>query len=265
LTIITIMYTEYWGLTDNPFAGSSNLRWFFESSGHEECLSRLLYVVEQRRICGTLFGPAGVGKTLVLRMLASESRRISPEVALIDLGGHSATEFLWDLLAAWRLAPSPNETAGSLWRRVNDHVRTTAGGRASPVIICDHADRAPPDCLDAIVRLQQLASHGDGLTSLIVASRNDKNSRQATILADISELKIELAPLDRAESRRCVETLLARAGATRPIFDSDALDELFHETLGVPRDLCRLCDVVLLTGMSAGVTRIDARRVGQCA
>ncbi len=69
------MYANYWGLAEIPFRNTIETRWFYESPGHEEALARLIFLIEQRRRCGVLSGPAGSGKSLVLELLRRETLR----------------------------------------------------------------------------------------------------------------------------------------------------------------------------------------------
>jgi len=81
------MYSQHFGLTETPFANTLDPHWFYQSPGHEEALARLMYVVDQRRRCGVLLGPAGTGKSLLLTVLLAETRRLPREVVLVDLLG----------------------------------------------------------------------------------------------------------------------------------------------------------------------------------
>src|SRR6056297_1417571 len=60
-----IMIEKYWGLKFNPFQNVISDRWYYESPMHEETLSRLYYIIEQRQKCGLLLGEEGTGKSLL--------------------------------------------------------------------------------------------------------------------------------------------------------------------------------------------------------
>jgi general secretion pathway protein A len=259
------MYANYWGLKEVPFQNTLDGRWFYESPGHEEALARLMYLVEQHRRCGVLWGPAGTGKSLVLELLRREAVRAGAEVALVDLLAASGREMLWEVLAALGLSPAVNESPQNLWRRLHDHVLASRYAHAPLVLIFDHLDRAHADCLSLVERLQHLSAGGSSGLTLVLGVTSERAAGIGQMLREISDLRIDLPPLDRHETQRYVETLLLRAGADRPVVDQSAFDRLFDETRGIPRELNRLCDVALLAGMADQAVHIDAAIVSSAA
>jgi general secretion pathway protein A len=259
------MYANYWGLAESPFKNTLESRWFYESPGHEEALARLMFLVEHRRRCGVLSGPSGTGKSLVLELLRREAGRSGGEVALVDVLETGGREMLWEVLATLGLSPGFDDSQYGLWRRLHDHVLANRSARVPLVLIFDHFDRAHSDCVIAVERLQRLSSGAHSGLTLILGVGNERAAGLGRTLRDISDLRIELAPFDREQTQQYVETLLARAGSDRPLFDQSALDHLFDETRGVPRALNRLCDLALLAGMADQATHVDATIVSAAA
>ncbi len=60
------MYLEYWRLKEMPFENAPDPKFFYHSSQHEEGLSRLHYVVDNRKGAAMLTGVFGCGKTVLL-------------------------------------------------------------------------------------------------------------------------------------------------------------------------------------------------------
>jgi general secretion pathway protein A len=259
------MYANYWGLSEIPFKNTLDVRWFYESPGHEEALARLLFLIEQHRRCGVLWGPSGTGKSLILELLRREAARNGGEVALVDVLGHGSREMLWEVLAGLGLAPGVDDSQFRLWRLLHDHVLANRHSLAALVLVLDHIDRAQTDCLAAIERLQHLSAGGQTGLTLILGVTSERAGGHAQTLCDISDLRIDLAPLNRQEMQQYVESLLGRAGAARPLFDAPALDRLFDESRGVPREVNRLCDLALLAGMADQAAHVDESIVGAAA
>jgi general secretion pathway protein A len=259
------MYANYWGLTDVPFRNTLDTRWFYSSPTHEEALARLLFLVENHRRCGVLSGAAGVGKSLLLTVLRRDAARIGSEVARVDLFGRTGLEMLWEIVAELGVPAGPDEPAQRLWRKLHDHVLANRYARTPLVLLLDHLDRADAECVNLVERLQHLSSPGDTGLTLILGVRDARASAFAPVLREISDLRIELVALDRAETQEFVETLLTRAGASQSFFDASAINRLFEETHGVPRHLNRLCDLALLAGMADHATRIDESIVAAAA
>lgn len=55
-------------------------------------------------------------------------------------------------------------------------------------------------------------------------------------------------PLDYAETKGYIEKRLIVAGATRPIYDNDAIAEIYHCSQGIPRLINIVCDLALFLG-----------------
>ena len=259
------MYANYWGLAEIPFRNTLDARWFYESPVHEEALARLLFLVENHRRCGVLSGPAGTGKSLVLELLRSEAVRGAGSIARIDLFGRTARELLWETAAELGLCPGHDDGPHRLWRKLHDHVLANRYAQAPLVLVLDHLDRAQPECVGVVERLQHLSDSGDTGLTLILGVRGDRTGSLSEALREVSDLRIELAPLDREQTEHYVETLLFKAGASRTLFEPSAFDRLFAETRGIPRALNRLCDLALLAGMADRATAIDEEIVGSAA
>jgi len=259
------MYTQHFGLTESPFTNTLDPHWFYESAAHEEAVARLLYLIEQRRRCGVLVGPAGTGKSLVLSILSTQVRRMPAEVVLIDLMGRSGRELLWETVAALGLAPRGDECPRVLWRMLCDHMATNRYVQAPTVVFYDHVDRAESDCLAAIERLYHSCAAGETGMTLILGARGSRTSRATQILSSIADLQVELPPLDREQTVEYITTLGTRAGAVEPLFDAPACERIFTESRGVPRDINRLCDMSLVAGMADGIRCVNEPIVSAAA
>lgn len=250
------MYNEYWGLTESPFSSVLDAGRFVESAGHDEALARLLYIVEQRRGCGVLVGPAGSGKSLLLRMLAAEARRLPAEVAHVDLLGRTSRELLWETVAALGLGPSTDDLPRTLWRNLDDHVSANRLAASATVLVFDHLDRADPECTCAIERLIQIGAAPEAGLTVVLAARSERLATLNHTLPHLADLHVQLPALDRAETARYIEKRVTEAGANRRLFEEAALERVFIETVGIPRDINRLCDLALVAGMADGAALI---------
>src|SRR5512137_2596726 len=63
------MYTDYFGLKEEPFSIAPNPQYFFMSQGHREALAHLLYGIKNEGGFVLLTGEVGTGKTTVCRLL----------------------------------------------------------------------------------------------------------------------------------------------------------------------------------------------------
>ena len=50
------MYEQYWNLKEKPFENTPDPRFLYHSQRHEEAVSRMLYVIKERKGAGLLTG-----------------------------------------------------------------------------------------------------------------------------------------------------------------------------------------------------------------
>ena len=259
------MYEAYWGLSESPFTNRLSPRWFHESPVHEEALARLFYLIEHRRGFGVISGDAGTGKSLTLRVLAEQSQRSQRRVAFLDLLGIDEHEMLWQLAVELRLSPSESDSRWSLWRRITDQLASLELARQQAILVFDHLERADPSCYSLIERLFCAADSGTGLATFLASTRTEEMPRTSQFLGEMTDLRVELLPLQLDETDEFVHDLLRQAGCDREIFSGDALLRLHALSQGIPRTICRFCEMALIAGMAADTDSIDGEIVDSVA
>lgn len=240
-----------WSLQESWFDVGISRKPNFESPVYEEALARLLFIVEQQRQCGILFGPIGAGKSLLLEQLSRIVRRASREIAVVDVHGRTSVEILWELCGELGLSPHFGESAFVLWRRILDYFLANQGLDLPTVVILDHADQGAPesDCL--VSRLVHLAGHGRGL-SLILAVRGHQLADLPEAFREATDIRVELTWLDRQQTEAFVRAVFQSPVDSLPLFEDRAIDRLYVISQGSPRVLTQLCDLSLLAVMAAG-------------
>ena len=66
------MYASYFGLSEQPFNLTTDLRFFYATPRHEEVYANLLYGIREYKGCIVRIGEPGTGKTSLLRRLMAE-------------------------------------------------------------------------------------------------------------------------------------------------------------------------------------------------
>lgn len=252
------MHERYWERNDFALQGTIGQSGLIETPPHEEALARLSYLVEHRRRFGLMLGPAGTGKSLVLRAAAREAKRLGREVATIDLFGIDSHDLLWQMAIALRLGPTARWSHPALWRAVMDHWHALHWAGLPSVLLFDHLERAEADCLSLIERLLHLDIANDGGLTILAAAREGLDECLFGELPEQSELRIELPCLSRREAEAFLRELLDKASHGRGFFSSDASETLFDLSDGVPREIVRLCRLALAAAERDDVPRIDS-------
>ena len=259
------MIETYWGLTGSPFHPAGGIPWFHESPVHEEALARLYFVLEERRPLALLRGAEGTGKTLLLSVLADELRRTQRQVIAIDLLGLGPDELAWKLAAGLQLGPDDDAPPLRLWRMMGDSIRGLQASRQPAVVLLDHLDRGHSGCATAIERLLALDRGPTRCLTVIAATRGTDGATAHAALARHADLRIELPALDRAQTSEYVAAALRQAGAGRTLFEPAALETLYRETGGIPRDINRLCELALIAARGDERREVDAAVIESAA
>ena len=252
------MHERYWEQNDFSLQGPLTQGGLIETPPHEEALARLSYLVEQRRRFGLMLGPAGTGKSLVLRAAAREAKRLGREVAMIDLFGIDSHDLLWQLAIALRLGPTERWSHATLWRTVGDHWHALHSARMPSVLLFDHLERAEADCVNLIERLLHFDVANDGGLTILAAARDGFEEYSFGELAGQSELRIELPGLSQRETESFIRELLGSIGDHREFFRRDALVTMFDLSGGLPREIVRLCRLALAAAERDALDRVDS-------
>lgn len=258
------MYERYWGLTSAPFRAALDRAWTYETPEMEESLARLYYVIEEQRPCGAIVGPAGVGKSLLLRRIASKTRRTQRLVAVVDTSTPDTDCVAAELAVQLRMCCA-SEPGAPAWREVEDHLRALQFGSLPTVIFCDGFERASPQSVAAVERLLDLAHAGPRGLTVVPAYRGTDLARRRAALVEAADLIVDIQPWGPAEIAGFVRASLHRAGAQRPIFEPEAFAALHEETRGVQRQVVRLCDLSLLAAAGERRESVDAETVRRAA
>lgn len=252
------MYLAYWGLSQSPFRGSLDPRYFHQGPAQDEALARLHFLVEQHRTLGLLLGGPGSGKSLLLQVFARELGVVNRQAAIVSLVGIGRREFMW--LLGGQLGIETLSSAGefALGRALDDHIIANRYQRIATILLLDDVDEAGRDVLDEIARLAQLNQANDSRLTIILAAREPQLQKLGARILELAELRVDLEGWDQDDTAAFVKKSLAQAGRSTPIFNESALHRLHELTGGVPRRIKQLADLALLGGAGANLAHIES-------
>jgi general secretion pathway protein A len=258
------MYESHWQLESRPFENYAADRFYYPCESHQGALLKLRYIVENRRGGAVLTGEAGLGKTLLVRKLENQlPEDIGPFVHLL-FPHMPADQLLFYLAGELGGDGDQGVSVQQSVRLITDVLaRNTREGRHALLVIDEAHLLDANGALEAVRLLLNLETDGrPDLTLLLVG--------QTTLLAAIDRhpqleerlgVKCLLRPLTQTETFAYVQHRLSVAGASQPIFDDRALETLHQLSLGVPRRINRLADLVLLIGYAEELTQIGASQI----
>ena len=249
-----------WGLEKSPFGGGLDTRLFFEGATQREALARLRFLRANGRL-GLVDGPAGSGKSLLLRMFEQDCRRSGFAVAQLNMQGLSPREFTWELGNQLGTAGRIEEELPQLFRQLADRLAENALQDIETILFLDDLHEAGPDLLGQVVRIAKLDLGGDRPLAMVLSSVDHALDWLPTSLAELVDLRVQLEAWDELDTIGYLQLALVEAGSSQPLFDDHSLSEIHRLSGGVPRQVKRLADYALLIGSATAPEIIDCETI----
>ncbi|MDX8410689.1 MAG: AAA family ATPase [Mariprofundaceae bacterium] len=264
---------DFLKLLDQPFDNTCDTRFFFESRGHAEALSRLLFLVQDQNMgIGMLTGEIGCGKTMtrmVLRNRLDTARYcvVSIENCLLEFDD-LLLEIISQMQAGRVYADDLPDRYARLVSFKNILAKQVASAGKHLVLLLDEAQLLSPDGLDCVKGLTNIASEKRNFLSLIIIGQpelRDKVKRKPQVDQRIG-LRYHLNPLSLAETEAYLTHRLRAAGLDgTPPFTDDAVKHLAEVSQGIPRQINRICKLALDHAIANGLSKLDVEVVGLIA
>ena len=262
------MYTQYFGLRENPFALAPDPRYLYLSLRHQEALAHLMFGITQGGGFVQLTGEVGTGKTMMVRALL-ERLPDNIDVALVLYPFLSVEEFIAAICDDLRV-PRP-EKAGvkALIDALNQYLLENHAKGRRTVLVIDEAQNLSHEVLEQVRLLTNLETTKEKLLQILLVGQPELNSLLAQQdlrqLAQRITAHYNLKSLLPRESAEYVLHRLRVARARTPLFTRSALSAIHRLSNGTPRLINILADRALLGAYAGGKNRISAGIVRQAA
>ena len=253
-------------LHDRPFEPGSEPRYYYPDEAHEGAMLKLRYAVENRRAAALLAGPSSSGKTMLVDALMQQlPDEFSPRVHLVfpQMPSGELLAYLADELGAPAADP-PRYTVEESVRRIEQFlVANSRTGRHAVIAIDEAHLLAEGGSLETMRLLLNFHQASRPCLTLLLVG-------QTEILPQLSRMpglderlgvKSILRPFTPQETTHYVNHRLRAAGADRAIFNPGALKAVHDLSHGIPGQINRLCDLVLLVGYAEQSDVITADQV----
>ncbi|MDD2853848.1 MAG: AAA family ATPase, partial [Desulfuromonadaceae bacterium] len=160
------MYKSYFGFREKPFSKTPDPRFLYLSSGHEEALARLEFVIEERELA-VLTGDVGCGKTTLSRALMD---RLGPNYRFCFIVNPrlTAIEFLRTIARILEVG-QPADAKDTLINQIHTAVYSLNQQDICPVLVIDEAQMiAAPEVFDEIRLLTNFQLDDRNLLSVVI-------------------------------------------------------------------------------------------------
>ena len=275
------MYSQHFGLTQDPFSIAPDPRYLFMSERHREALAHLLFGVSGPHSTAggsgggfvLLTGDIGTGKTTICRCFL-EQIPAGCHVAYIFNPKLTVVELLQSICEEFHITLGP--TASTL-TTVKDYIdalnafllQSHAAGQSS-VLIIDEAQNLQADVLEQLRLLTNLETNARKLLQIVLIGQPELRTMLARPeleqLAQRVIARFHLDALTEAETTQYIQHRLSVAGHTGPLpFDRKALQAIHRLTRGVPRRINLLCGRALLGAWATGQHSVTRSIVNKAA
>ncbi len=275
------MYSQHFGLTQDPFSIAPDPRYLFMSERHREALAHLLFGVAapDGRAGGTgggfvlLTGDIGTGKTTICRCFLEQipsgchvAYIFNPKLTVTELLQSICEEFHIPLIPAAAQTPTVKTYIDAL----NAFLLQSHAAGESCVLIIDEAQNLQSDVLEQLRLLTNLETNARKLLQIVLIGQPELRVMlerpELEQLAQRVIARFHLDALTETESAHYIAHRLAVAGHTGPSpFEGRALQRIHRLARGVPRRINLLCGRALLGAWANGLDRVNRRVVYKAA
>jgi general secretion pathway protein A len=253
------VYEEYWGLDRAPFQNVPNPTFFCPIPAHGEILEKLVYVVRGGKGGALLTGEVGCGKSTLSRVFLLQLEEEKYDIGLVINPSFPADELLCEIARQLGVsADAPHRP--TLFRSLTDRlVANDQAGRATLLVLDEaHTIRDPAVFEDLRMLLNVQLNDRYLLTVIFLGLPELKeNLARHRSLDQRLPIRLNLTPLNEAETAFYIGFRLKKAGVARQIFTAEAITSIHEAAGGIPRSINNLCDLCLLEGW-----RRRAREIG---
>jgi len=259
-----VTYEQFYGLKENPFGVTPDVRFFFSSKSHQDALAYLRYTLGERKGFAVITGEVGVGKTTVVKRFV-ETLNGGVDLAVVLNPKLSFKQLLGTVARELGFAVKGKNKA-DLLLDLKDFLVEARRRDRSVVLIVDEAQNLPASSLEEIRMLSNLEMESSKLLQIAFVGQPE--------LSDMLNLKslrqlrqripgiCTIGPLSKDDVEQYVRTRLETAGSQgAPEFAPEAFDEVFKYSGGIPRLINFVCDRSLLLGFVEEARSVDGRLV----
>ena len=245
------MYEAHFGLKELPYSIGPDPRFLFLAPQHHEVLSKCRYMITHRVGPMYVTGPIGTGKTTIARRIYQElADEPAAQVAmLIAPNLKSANAFLRTIMDELEV-PTGRSYDRSL-ANISEYLLAQGQAGKNVVLLVDEAQNLRRDMLKLIHYLLNYETNTKKLLQIVLFGQLEL----AGHIEAFAELKSRMFPsalaaLSRQQTEEMVGWRFQVAGGKKHPFTAEAFDEIYRHSLGLPREICKLCHLALLKAFS---------------
>lgn len=258
------MYSEFYGLLENPFSISPDPKYFYLSERHNQAFAHLSYGLKSGGAFVLLTGEVGTGKTTVSRRLLN----ILPEDTNLAIIYHPTDEAR-DLYACicdeFKLSYEPKATIKDLFDLLKDFLFAKLEEGHSSVIVVDEAQMLSENSLEQLRLLTNLETDNKKVVQIVLIGQPELqellNRQSLRQLSQRITARYHIMPLDLDDVGSYLRFRLQVAGRVQPLFNEAAIRLISKFSGGIPRLINLVSDRAIEEGEETKSRIIDEDEV----
>ena len=258
------MYEEFFEMKNTPFTRCIPADRLYRSEKIEDAIGRLKYTAD-RELFTVITAEPGCGKSTLIRMFSSEISK--DKYVLLYLSDSKLTpRWLYAGLLD-QLGIEAKFYRGDSKRLLQKEIESVRKEKKKKVIcVLDEAHLLDKETLEEFRFLLNYRYDSASPMALILVGQVElweqklRLQRYAAIRQRI-DMNIVLDKLDRSETSKYMNAHLTYAGCVQELFTSDAEDEIYKVSTGIPRMINRICEKSLMYAYQQQKKLIDGHMV----
>ncbi len=260
------MYLSHFNLQEKPFKISTDPKFLWLGEKHKEALETLRYGILYDDGYVVVTGDVGTGKTTLASALVND---LSDKVVIgkVPYPNVDILDFLKLVSTAYGMSNN-FQSEGSFLVHFEVFLRSSFSTGKKVVLIIDEAQNLSQGHLEELLHLSNIEENGIRLLNIVFVGQNEFND---ILLEDSNKalrqrvvINYNLAPLTQDETRQYILHRLKVAQCQREIFTSEAIQDIFLFSQGIPRLINIVCDLALLITYFDRGEIVQPETVKQC-